>query len=834
MKKSPSPAPEISPEVQTTRRIFGVLLLLPTLLPVLSICTYDWKDISLLSSPCNPTPANAIGLVGAWFAFFGYTIFGLALWILPVCLLAYSGMLIYGKALRMHRRMLWMILFVIALCGLLQLRNAAFGGIMEDLNIRPNAGGAIGHWLITCFLEQLISPVGSMIIVIFTMVFSLIMLVGIRNIVQHVLLFSTHIDERAEERRVRREAEAAEANEQKLRENAERAKAEAAKAKAEEKERLLAQQRQELENDRKAAEQKRRAESVKSQIAAAAPEQPAKPAKAETPAGPLFAPREKEAPPPVRTGDYELPSTQLLDPIPHSEANAGDIEHTKQTIVDSLKQFRIDVEVTNVIQGPVVTQYELLPAPGVPVESINSRSKNLLMNLKATSMRIQAPIPGKGVVGIELPNEVKQAVTLRGLLEGERWKRNRMDIPMALGKDVGGADLVVDLAEMPHLLVAGSTGSGKSVCLNAMLVSLLMCRTPDELRLILVDPKHVEFALYEDLPHLLVPVITDPKKVAFGLRWAISEMEKRYKLLRRARVRSIKDYNSRPQQAELFPESMTGAEENNLPQTLPYIVIVIDEVADIMSTVGKEVENYIMRLTQKSRAVGIHLILATQRPTVDVITGTIKANILGRIALKVVQKNDSRTILDEQGAECLIGKGDMIVRDTKTNQLIRTQCAWVSSDEITRVTEHVRSQQPVIFDDAFLSRMETIKEADPDDELDQAAGIPAAPEPSAERSSGDDKDDLFTRGLEVLRDTKRATISSFQRRMGIGYNRAANLIEEMEQKGIVGPAQGSAPREILVDLDALLASSSADEFADADDLEMDEGTLPDGGEEQEV
>ena len=499
----------------------------------------------------------------------------------------------------------------------------------------------------------------------------------------------------------------------------------------------------------------------------------------------------------------------------------GDTAMMAKLLVDTLAQFSLMVEVTHVETGPVVTRYELLPAAGIKVERIAQLANTLQMVLKANSLRIQAPVPGKNVVGVEVPNPKARMVTLREILQGGAWSTNKMEIPLALGKDVGGSDMVFDLASAPHLLVAGATGSGKSVCLNAILAGLLMSRRPDELKLLLVDPKRVEFPPYNNLPHLLVPVVTDAKKVAFALRWAIVEMDRRYKILQAAKVRNIVGFNTREaagQQAELALDGVAGGAGGDaaLPAKLPYIVIVIDEVADLMITVGQEIEQSITRLAQLSRAVGIHMILATQRPSVNVITGTIKANFPGRIAFQVAQKTDSRTILDQQGAETLIGRGDMLVQNPKNGRLIRSQGALVNDGEIIRLTDFIREQGGPAFDMALSTKLEKVQEsaADEDGETGGSAGSGAG------SGEGDDSADeeLIQQSIQVIRDTRRASTSSLQRRLRIGYTRAARVMDILEERGIVGPPRGADPREILIDLDAEMpnnvAANETSEIAD--------------------
>ncbi|MFO1531056.1 MAG: DNA translocase FtsK [Kiritimatiellia bacterium] len=463
-----------------------------------------------------------------------------------------------------------------------------------------------------------------------------------------------------------------------------------------------------------------------------------------------------------------------------------DIERTAQILQATLKEFDVDATVTNAERGPRVTSFEVRPAPGVRVERITSLSRNLALALKAESLRVQAPIPGKDAVGIEIPNTKGAVVYFRELLESDEFLRSKAALPMCLGVDVGGRKLILDLASMPHLLIAGATGSGKSVCMNSLLAGLLMKLTPDKLKLILVDPKIVEMTVYNDLPHLVVPVINEAKKVGLALRWAIEEMEKRYKQFAKAGVRDIKLYNARAEavkveQPDLFDAAAATTPPEQTPTTLPYVVIVIDELADLMMVAQAEVENYIARLTQKARAAGIHMIIATQRPSVDVITGVIKANVPGRIAFQVASKVDSRTILDTNGADDLLGKGDMLLLPPGTSKIVRAQGAMCTDDEIRRIVDHYKNQGQPSYDVTIKDKIESPVTELPEDE--------------------EEDDELAAQAVEVIRQTRRASTSSLQRRLKIGYNRAARLMDVLEQQGIVGPPQGSDPREILIDLD---------------------------------
>ena len=838
-------------ERRTHRRVAGFLLFPIALFPLLSLVTYSWRDISWLNAPALTPPANLIGVVGAWSVFIGYSLMGLAVWVVPFFALLFSSVLLYGRIVRVGRRAFWMMLFVIALCCLVQLGSATvFDGALEHLNLKPNAGGAIGYWLMTRLLARWFSPVGGGMLMVSIMLFALIMAVGLRAV--FVLLgrltgwwearqtavgedFTGDVassgaavdDELTPRERERLQRQA-------IKEAARRAKEEVRQAREEErlrdnqfrdaerqrkaetrseqarlldgsraKERAVMERAPDTDQIRRRAEEARQAAQADRDRPHAAPPPPVvatTPARKQATAVSVL-PDKVAAPPSL--SDYPLPPISLLNPIPPGTADHGNIDETSDVLVETLRQFNVPVEVVGTTPGPVVTQYELRPAPNIKVERIASLTANLQMALEATSLRVQAPIPGKNAVGIEIPNRRARPVTFREIVEGETWHRCKYEVPLVLGKDVAGKDLIYDLTKAPHLLVAGATGSGKSVCLNAILNGFLMSRTPEQLRLILVDPKRVEFTCYNDLPHLLVPVINDPKKVAFGLRWAIMEMEKRYRIFQKVGCRNIVAFNNRQiaQQEELFGETGEPAKassSDDVPVRLPYIVIVVDEVADIMAAVGKEVEPAISRLTSLSRAVGIHLILATQRPSVDVITGTIKANIPGRIAFKVSQANDSRTILDSPGAEELIGKGDMLFLK-EGSQLMRAQGAWVGDDEIARVVAFVKEHCRPCYDQALIGRLDKIKESDPDDAMtddeESAAETPAG----AEEADADDA--LMPNALEVIRMTRRASTTMLQRRLGIGYTRAARLMDTLEARGIVGPQVGSGTREILVDLD---------------------------------
>jgi S-DNA-T family DNA segregation ATPase FtsK/SpoIIIE len=521
--------------------------------------------------------------------------------------------------------------------------------------------------------------------------------------------------------------------------------------------------------------------------------------------------KEKEALAPVQeafeflepSGTYHRPPLSLLD---HEGEGAKPVDRDSLTmqariLEKKLKDFNVEGEVVEVKPGPVVTMYEFAPAPGVKVSKIAGLSDDLTMALKALSIRIVAPIPGRGVVGIEIPNKERETVWLKEIIESEEFQKTGGRLPMALGKDIFGRTVVADLAKMPHLLVAGSTGSGKSVSINTMILSLLYRATPEDVRIIMVDPKMLELSIYEGIPHLLLPVVTNPKKAALALAWAVREMERRYKLMADKGVRNIDGYNKKLAREEKEKEELrrkgrvvveaAEADEEDLPEIelaedevldhghLPYIVVIVDELADLMMVAGREIEESIARLAQMARASGIHLILATQRPSVDVITGLIKANFPTRISFKVFSRTDSRTILDSMGAESLLGMGDMLYLPPGTGALQRVHGAFVSELEVQRVVDFLHKQGAPQYDKSIL-------EAPPSSE----GGID---------EDDDGLDEKWDEALAIVAETRQASISMLQRRLRLGYNRAARIIEKMEQEGIVGPSDGtSRPREVFI------------------------------------
>ena len=469
----------------------------------------------------------------------------------------------------------------------------------------------------------------------------------------------------------------------------------------------------------------------------------------------------------LKSGAYQLPSLGLLDdPAAASSRKVleEDLTGNAHILEDTLLDFGVSVRVTNIERGPAITRYELEPAPGVKVQRIVSLGDDIALAMKAQSVRIVAPIPGKSRVGIEVPNSSIGAVYLKEVLSSPEFQNAQSKLTIALGKDITGKSVVSDLAEMPHLLIAGTTGSGKTVCVNSLILSILYRATPEEAKFLMVDPKMVELSVYNGLPHLLCPVVTDARKVSNALNWVVSEMEERYKLLAKAGSRNIESYNQKE------------------PDKLSYIIVVIDELADLMAIAANTIENAITRLAQLSRAVGIHLILATQRPSVDVITGVIKANFPARISFKVASKVDSRTVLDANGADKLLGRGDMLFMRPGEAKLIRAQGSLLRDAEIERVVEFIKSEAEPVFEEAILK--------------EQARAL---------NPSEREKDELFDQAVRLILESNQASVSILQRRLMLGYARAARIIDAMEQEGIVGSFQGSKPRKILIDKDSWLS-----------------------------
>jgi S-DNA-T family DNA segregation ATPase FtsK/SpoIIIE len=798
--------------------VFALLLLGAGTLLFLALISYTPKDVpswvwfSQVSSPNRPAQ-NFIGPFGAIIAGFSYMMVGAASYLLAVVLLGFGGAKLFHAKLRVTSRLIWIALFIVSGACLLQLQTQHLQGWRSAFNIQ-GPGGWIGYALGKKLLLAWMGGVGSIILLIAVYVSSLILMTGLRpiHIVRQTVAGMRSAMVALREWELRR-----------------RLRKSDLKGRLEISQQELAKQQRVIEKQLRkkgapvpepagvfvAPEELANRPKPKVVDTTALPDEPMrkKPSLAELRGA------EKKAKPAAgltsQTWDaenYVLPGFDLLDAHDtegRTAADPAELEQIQQILIETLAQFGIAVAAGDITKGPTITRYEVYPAKGVRVDKIVALERDLARATSAERINILAPIPGKDTVGIELANTRKVKVTLRELLQSQDWEdaKTKSKLPLALGKDVYGKTIIADLAQMPHLLVAGTTGSGKSVCINALVASMIFRFTPEELRFIMIDPKVVEMQVYNSLPHLVIPVVTDPKKVLLALRWVIDEMEKRYKIFAHAGVRNITSFNGRPAkktQKEL--DEMEGAtprdkgrdrlraanedeeikvpreDELVIPDRMPYIVIIIDELADLMQTAPADVESAIARITQMARAAGIHLIVATQTPRADVITGVIKANIPSRIAFQVASKIDSRVILDENGADRLLGQGDMLYLPPSTSRLIRAQGVLVTDEEIHRLVEFVSAQSPPAFDLAMQDKLEL-------------SSVPA-------EDVTDEDEELVEKCLEIIRQEKRASTSLLQRRLRLGYTRAARIVDILEQRGILGPGEGAKPREILVDLDA--------------------------------
>ncbi len=836
----------------STHEILSITLLgLGTLL-FLALVSYTpadvpgWFPLSSVATSKGPV-FNFIGRLGAIVACCCYAFLGAASYLLAATLLGYGGAKLLNPHLRLGPRAPWAIVFLIAGACLAQLLPGSLLDISR-LNI-AGSGGWVGKWFGEYLFKAVLNTVGAVIVLGLLYVVSLILMTGIHPLraMRELAALPGVIRDRIEAKKL------AEADDQK------RLEMESARLERERRkiEKTLTKKKG---NGEPAAD-----DAAEILVIPAPPKEP--------PPGELFALEPEQArpapqiidssvlPPPkkrevkkdkfspltsISCEHYELPSLSLLDPIDMSDRTAADpaeLIAIQNVIIDTLAEFGVSVSRGDITRGPTITRYEVFPANGVRVDKIVSLERDIARSTRAERINILAPIPGKDTVGIEIANSKKQKVTLRELLESDDFQHTKAKIPIALGKDVYGKTIIADLAAMPHGLVAGTTGSGKSVCINAIIASILYRFTPEDLRFIMIDPKVVEMQIYNTLPHLVVPVVTDPKKVLLALRWAIDEMEKRYEIFAKTGVRNIGSFNSRPKlktQAELDAEAdaltdqrdaaaeaanaappaplepeviiapadtepppidfdnMSDDEvfkvapqrppvavhrdsETIIPERMPYIVIIVDELADLMQTAPADVESAIARITQKARAAGIHMIIATQTPRADVITGVIKANVPCRIAFQVASALDSRVILEENGAERLLGQGDTLYRPPGTSRLIRAQGVLVTDEEIKLVVDHASKQSEPNFESSIHDRL-------------KSSGV------EEEEVSAEDEE-LVEQCIVVMRQEKKASTSLFQRRLRLGYTRAARILDILEARGYVGAGDGAKPREILVDLD---------------------------------
>ena len=787
--------------------VVAIILLGVGTLLFLALISYNPKDLpswvpwSYLSPPNRPAQ-NFIGPFGAILAGFCYLTLGAASYLLAGVLLFFGAAKLFHANSRLIARLPWIILFIVSGACLFQWQTWHLQGWRHAYNIQ-GPGGWVGYLFGKTLLVTSMGKIGSGILLGGIYVASLILMTGLRpiHLVQQTVSGTRAAFANLHDWRLHRKLRKADI-----------------KGQLEISQRELAKQRRSIEKQLKkkgapvpepsasfiSPEELADRPAPKVVDATALPEESIarkKPSLAE-----LRGSSSRSTSPASGLTDrawdpktYALPGLDLLaehDPEGRGGADPTELQRVQQTLIDTLAQFGIAVAPGDITKGPTITRYEVYPAKGVRVDKIVSLERDLARATRAERINILAPIPGKDTVGIELANTRKVTVTLRELLESTDWEeaKTRSRIPLALGKDVYGKAIITDLAQMPHLLVAGTTGAGKSVCINALIASMLFRFTPEELRFIMIDPKVVELQHYNALPHLAFPVVTDPKKVLLALRWLIDEMERRYKIFARVGVRNIISFNARPKKKHDVDvtnaaESVNDAEikvprehEIPIPEKIPYIVVVIDELADLMQTAPADVEGAIARITQMARAAGIHLIVATQTPRADVITGVIKANIPSRIAFQVASKIDSRVILDENGADRLLGQGDMLYLPPSASRLIRAQGVLVTDEEIRRLVEFVSAQGRPAFDPAMHEKL-------------QAAA-------SSTEEVTDEDEELVEKCLEIIRQEKRASTSLLQRRLRLGYTRAARIVDILEQRGILGPGEGAKPREILVDLDA--------------------------------
>jgi DNA segregation ATPase FtsK/SpoIIIE, S-DNA-T family len=736
--------------------IFGAL----ALILFVALASHDPSDAAFSSTGQHGPVENLIGPVGAWLSDLFFVLFGAPAYLFPL-LLAVAGWSLYrgqGDRQPASRRSLGLrgLGFALALatsCGLATLHYASG-------SLPSTAGGVLGA-LVGDGLASVMSFLGATLLLLAVWLASVSLFTGVSwlAVMDRIGIGVLAALAWARERKsTARDVKAG---------------------------REVKQARQEVVRE----EQKKAADRKPPRIEAPAP----KVEKSER------VEKEKQVALFERPGSTELPELSLLDDAPPRAGgySAEALEAMSRLVELKLRDFGVEAEVVEVHPGPVITRFELRPAPGVKVAQISHLAKDLARALSAVSVRVVEIIPGKSTMGLEIPNESREIVTLGEIIKSKAYDDMHSPIALVLGKDIGGNPVVADLARMPHLLVGGTTGSGKSTAVNAMVLSLLYKSSAEQVRLIMIDPKMLELSVYEGIPHLLAPVVTDMKQAANALRWCVAEMERRYRLMAFAGVRNLTGYNRKVKDAadegkplrdpQEMKQLLPDADPSSIPplEPLPHIVVIVDELADLMMIVGKKVEELIARLAQKARASGIHLILATQRPSVDVITGLIKANIPTRIAFQVSAKVDSRTILDQSGAEALLGHGDMLFLQPGTSLPVRVHGAFVSDQEVHRVVAKLKVMSPPVYLDEVLDG--------------PSAPIPGLPgESGGEEGGGDpEQDPLYDEAVRIVTESRKASISGVQRRLKIGYNRAARMIEAMEAAGLVGPLQSNGSREVI-------------------------------------
>ena len=713
--------------------IKGVILIALGLIVLASLISFNRYDLSFYTSHPNIPPKNFIHIFGAYFSGISFFVFGWVSYMVPIFLFLWGLKFVRAEEIRTNVvKLLGLFILMVALGSFL----AMF--FISEPTLRFGRGGIVGL-VFSDFLIHYFGRVGAYVLLVMLGLLSL-PLIGEILVLPFFGRFLDHLNNRAKEinwglpfLKVGQKKEKSLRSTPKIAGILEFNQKTNGKTQAK------------VATEEPPAKKTFGVEAVNIKIATNKP----------TPS-----PKDKAQLRQTSDEDYVLPGLDLLDsPPPVSMRQIkDDLTENAKILEDTLNDFGITVRVADIERGPVITRYELEPAPGVKIQRIVNLSDDIALTMKATSVRIVAPIPGKNRVGVEVPNTQTSIVFLKEVLACDEFRNAKSKLTLALGKDIAGKPIIADLGEMPHLLIAGTTGSGKTVCVNGIILSMLFNATPNDIKFLMVDPKMVELAPYNTLPHMLCPVVTDPKKVATALAWVTQEMDERYRLLAKEGLRNIEAYNQKKQK-------------------LPYIIVVIDELADLMMVVRDQVESAIARLAQLSRAVGIHLILATQRPSVDVITGVIKANFPARISFKVASKVDSRTVLDMNGADKLLGKGDLLFLQPGQAKPVRAQSSYVKDSEIENVLAFIKKQAQPFYDETILKQQE---------QAVQFGGLM-------------EKDELYDTAAKLIIETGQASVSILQRRLRLGYSRAARLIDMMQDEGLVGPYCGSKPREILVD-----------------------------------
>ncbi len=813
-KKKPNrpQRPTFRPKDARPKPVWGLLWLVLAILAMVSVWDYSWQQNPRFDTEfATEVAPNLVGDVGVYIAFWFLRLVGMAVWLIPVFLGWLSYMFFFSRSHKLNGAkyfaMAFCLLSAAALANILEVIFIDEGTLRQlPKNNYPNGiGGWFGTVIFEGFLQKYLGTFGSILVLLVSFLAGTLF-VFLDNFGKSWKKLKKNLSQWLQARKDQLEKKKAAAMQKRAVSKpvpAGNLKASSAGLKADKSTTQGARtsprlDEQDLPADDEDTPPLTRVEPHSSRDIV-------------KDAGKLkivmgSRTKKAKAPLPEKKGDYLFPPLNLIrqPDAPADEDRTDEHQAIAEALVRTLGEFGVKVTMGEVHTGPVITRYDVHPATGVRVEKILNLSNNIALGLKSVSVRI-LPVPSKGCVGIEVPNRRPSMVCLREIIESEDWVQSNADIPIALGREVSGQPLIADLARMPHLLIAGATGSGKTVCLNSIISSLLYHFSPEDMRFVMIDPKIVEMQVFNDLPHMLIPVVTDPKKVPNALRYLTREMENRYQIFAKTGVRNIAGFNAkrakdaeaeklaREQETSLTPEERAAVsnievprdDDIHIPDHLPYIICIVDELADLMMVAPAEVESGITRLAQIARATGIHLIIATQRPSVNVITGLIKANMPSRIAFRVTSNVDSRTILDSMGANNLIGRGDMLFIPPGSADMVRSQGALVSDEEINDIVDFLKNNGTPRFDEEFQKSVESAED-EAEEELDEEL-----------------EDKLMPDALEVIRTSRRASTSMLQRRLRIGYNRAARMMEALEKMGFVGPDNGSQPREILKDIDSL-------------------------------